>query len=713
MFFNGDLSKYHPADALMFLSHLGLNGILSVDNNSYIISLTFKDGKLLDAQSPLGDDKMLRSLQYQKRIDMDCFHRVQTIQAETGMSVRQILGELGLFHLSEIKDVLRLGIDEVLLELFQLENGNFSFTDTTVDVDSTQISMDAGKIALKILPQTDEIRDFEKTARSFDRVVKLNWDQQRMTALPLQTLTLLKLCTQGICIGEIAKKAPFSSYQVLKGLEKLLNQEAISLLPLRKDQPDVAPTCPDPLFSAYRQTLKALMGAVDVIPKLEALISFCKRYYDEILIFTARDLEIIHAKIITVDLERGVLQRSLKSSLGRIDCDPVFYAVYRSGVGFFGKPFSSTLLNKLVKVEPGGECALIPMLNKSGIAMLVYAYTAKQSTILSPHHYLELLSWMVTPDQSLATNFRPSTPSVKHNPSEPKALKGAAGAAPPSKEDEIAELVSKIEDLPPLPSMVSKTLTLLSDPDASAKAIESAVSQDQALVTKIIKVSNSALYGGYQRVNTLPQALIRLGARTTKSLILAISTKSYFLNRRKGMKIWGEFLWQHAMECGIASRRIAEAVDYDDMDEAFLGGIIHDIGKLIILLLFPDKFQYIQRVKKKIKLPDKSAELQVVGADHEQVGAMLLDQWHMPETVKACARFHHRFKEADRYKELTAIVAYGNYISHMHGANPKTMLPEEMVDIQDLVRALGLPSQDNDDLIETITNEFQTADLMI
>jgi HD-like signal output (HDOD) protein len=106
----------------------------------------------------------------------------------------------------------------------------------------------------------------------------------------------------------------------------------------------------------------------------------------------------------------------------------------------------------------------------------------------------------------------------------------------------IEKMVDRIKDLPPLPTLVSKALQMLSDPETPTEEIEAVIGQDQALVTKLIKVGNSALYGGLQKVTTLRQVLSRLGLKTTRNLVLAPSTRSYFLKNRKGMRVWGQFL---------------------------------------------------------------------------------------------------------------------------------------------------------------------------
>lgn len=125
MNFNGDLSKYHPADAIMFLSQLDLNGLLSITENHNVISVSFKNGSIIDAQSNQGDAKILQALIYQRHLSLEQARRIDQVKIETGMPVRHILAQLNYFPLSTATDCLLLGIKEVLLEMFLLESGSF------------------------------------------------------------------------------------------------------------------------------------------------------------------------------------------------------------------------------------------------------------------------------------------------------------------------------------------------------------------------------------------------------------------------------------------------------------------------------------------------------------------------------------------------------------------------------------------------------------
>ncbi len=710
MIFQGDLSKYHPADALMFLANMNLNGLFSVSGADSILTLTLKGGMLIDAHSPRGDQKLLSLLRFKGIIDEHQERQFVRIHSETGLTIRQILGKLNQLSVASIKALLTQSIMEVLLELFLMESGTFNFTDTDVEEDAAGIRMETDKASLNALVMSDEVREFIKTHQSLDReLAPGNESGEDQKGAPGDE-TIFRLAQQKTSIRRLLDEAPLASLYTLKRIEELMAQGVIVL---RELDPNLASAGAvpqlDPLFSAYKQALRKLFGAKDAVARLSAMISFCKGFYERMVIITAKQGEVVHCKLITKDAKGALVQKALSSGLGRMADEPVLSAVCRSGIGFFGDRFPSTLIDSLVG-RTGGDCALIPIFNQSGTAILFFAGSARKYSGISPHHYLELLSWMISPATKSAPPESPSDREDGHPPGVVPAAESGNPLQTPT-DTRIAELIARIEDLPPLPALATRALNLLANPDTPLDEIEAAIGQDQALTTKLIKVANSALYSGYQKANTLRQVLTRIGVKTTRSLILTSSTRSYFIKNRQGMTIWGRFLWQHAVECGLAARRIAASLKYPDPDEAFTGGIVHDVGKLVILLLFPEKYKEIEKIKKAEQISANAAEQRVIGADHEQIGRLLMDKWKMPDAIKSCTEFHHRHASGGEYRTLAAIIAYADHMSHVHGADPHSS-PLAERQIAELTGCLGIDLPAQSEILSAILNDFQSTDLM-
>jgi HD-like signal output (HDOD) protein len=705
MIFDGDLSKYHPADAIMFLSQLSLNGILSIAENQRLITLSFNNGFIIDAHSANGDAKILQGLIFNRRVTADQAKRIRRIRMETGMPVRAILTQLDLFPLATVEEILLTGMKEVLLEMFLLDEGAFHFTDTPVEADGAQTKLDARMLAIAIAARSDEYRDFVKSVISLDREFSTPGKCVPTEALPTEEQVVIRLISTCRTIRQVLEKAPFDSGAVMAIIKDQMEKGAITLLPVDASELPVSSVSNgEPLFGSFRQALKKLMLTDDPLKRIEALVAFCKGFYDGILILTAKDGQVVHCKQMRRVNGQGLAQKSAKGLLGGLDEEPVLVAVHRSGVGFFGNRFPSKLLDKLSGAPASGECALIPVVHKGQVAVFIYVFSENGFAGLSPQHYLELLSWMVTPRKACVTELPAQSTAV--------AAPDSVGPAIVSGKVSPEQLVSRIHELPPLPTLVTRVLDMLSDPGADIKAIETMIGKDQSLVSKLIKISNSVLYGGLHRVESLQQALTRLGAKTTRSLVVSASMQAYFFKGNPGMQTWGQMLWQHAAECGLAARRIAVAAGYDDAEKAYVGGVLHDIGKLVLLLVDADSYRQIQNLKKREALPDYVAEQKVIGTDHMEIGDLLMEKWRMPESAKVCVKFHHPIEPGGKVHPLAAITAYADHLSHLHGTQLQAFVADPEAISREMAGGLGLSHEANTALVESVLADFQHADLL-
>jgi len=703
MIFDGDLSKYHPADAIMFLSQLNLDGVLSIAEDQRLITLGFDNGFIVDAHSVKGDAKVLQSLIYSGKVTADQVKRIRRIQDETGLSIRSILTQLDLFPLSTVKESLLTGMNEVLLEMFLLDRGSFHFTDTPVENDGAETKLDARMMAISIAAQSDEYRDWLAGIGSLNREISLA--DPTPLSLSTEEKVVLRLVEGCQTLAQVFEKAPFETAEVLKIIQGQLEKGVVTLSPAEAAEVKLqGAVVTDPLFAAFRQALKKLISSDDPMKRIETLVTFCKGLYDVVLILTAKEGQVVHCKQMRYTKKKGLFQKSTTGQLGRLDREPVFDAVHRSGVGFFGGRFPSELLEKFSGPAESGECALIPVVIRGQVAVFLYVFSKKGFSGISPQQYLELLSWMVTPKRTMAGAEMLKAKAVDRT--EAKDEVGVNGGSTAK------QLVSKIYELPPLPTVVTHALEMLSDPEMEIREVEKVIGSDQSLVTKLIKISNSALYGGLQRVESLKQALARLGARTTKSLILSASMQAYFFRNNPGMQTWGQSLWQHAAECGMAARRIAVAVGYDDPEKAFVGGVLHDIGKLILLLVSGDTYRRIQSLKKREAICDHEAERKLLKTDHMEIGELLMEKWNMPASAKACVKFHHHVEGAETDPSLVRIVAYANHLSHLHGTPFQWFVSDPEAVSKAMAEGLGLPADVNARLVEAVIEDFQQTGLL-
>lgn len=262
-----------------------------------------------------------------------------------------------------------------------------------------------------------------------------------------------------------------------------------------------------------------------------------------------------------------------------------------------------------------------------------------------------------------------------------------------------------------MPNVVARILSLLADADCDMNRVTEALSHDPALVARLIKVSSSSLYGGYQATGSVNQAIVRLGTRTTRSVVVAASTRSLFPGDNTRQGLLGRALWEHSVRTGLAARRVAEFTRRAHSDEAFAAGVLHDIGKVIILLNEPEKYAEAHKRLEAGASDSVYVERELLGFDHCLVGDRLLENWGMPGDLRAAARWHHEPAGAEEQRALVEVVACGDLLSHsLGGASDAGGRLGDRLD--EACEALGLDDNARSDLMELLWQDLEQSDLL-
>ena len=235
-------------------------------------------------------------------------------------------------------------------------------------------------------------------------------------------------------------------------------------------------------------------------------------------------------------------------------------------------------------------------------------------------------------------------------------------------EQSVRELISNIKSLPTLPHLYQEVTAKLEDGNASVASIGKLVQQDPAMCAKLLQLVNSSFFGVGRKVVDPVQAATLLGLDTLKNLILSIGIFSQFSSIKLSVgHFTHEALYRHSTKVADVSRLIAkeEGVDNSLLDLYFLSGILHDIGKLILVHEMPEKYEQFYKL---IKGGDKSipeAEFEVFGVDHGKVGAYLLGLWAMPQEVVEAVAFHHDISriEPGDFSPLVGVHVADSFVS--------------------------------------------------
>ncbi|NLJ73336.1 MAG: HDOD domain-containing protein [Syntrophomonadaceae bacterium] len=220
----------------------------------------------------------------------------------------------------------------------------------------------------------------------------------------------------------------------------------------------------------------------------------------------------------------------------------------------------------------------------------------------------------------------------------------------------LEQIVAAVDDLPALPHVVVQVMELTEDPDSTAQDINDVLSQDQAMTARVLKLANSAFYGFPRRIATVTDAIVLLGFKTIKSIVMAASVSDILAREMEGYALEPGELWQHSQSVAMAARHIARKVKYYQLDLAYTAGLLHDIGKVILNNAMKESYHKVINVVMEQNIPFLDAEVEILGFNHTEVGARVAEKWNLPQDLVEAINFHHTPENATENKDLTALV---------------------------------------------------------
>lgn len=240
------------------------------------------------------------------------------------------------------------------------------------------------------------------------------------------------------------------------------------------------------------------------------------------------------------------------------------------------------------------------------------------------------------------------------------------------------ELIEQhIDSFPVLPLTVSRVMEVTNDPDSSAQDLMEVILPDQSLSLTVLKIANSVLFGRPKKVDSLKLAITILGFNEVQSIALSKAVFNSFNELPHEYKPFVDKFWQHSFICAMASRRIAGDFDYQE-DIAFMAGLIHDIGKLVMLQTFSEEYQpsqWMARLSVQDVLEDEKAAFSFT---HDEIGGQLLSKWHFPDTLMAAVSSHHHPDSALHQQAFAYIVQLADILAY-YCCNQEEMQEEDIV----------------------------------
>jgi len=228
----------------------------------------------------------------------------------------------------------------------------------------------------------------------------------------------------------------------------------------------------------------------------------------------------------------------------------------------------------------------------------------------------------------------------------------------------IEALIKSMGELPTIPSVFLTVNKMLSDPHTSAIDVGQVVSSDQVIASKILKLANSAFYGFAGRVNTVPHAIAVLGFNATKNVVLTTGVLST-LNLKTPIEGFNlATFWKHSAAVGAIARIAAEEFYAQRKEEAFVAGLLHDIGKLILAICSPEDFANCINLAINKGCLFLEAEKEVLGICHTDIAAWVNKKWNLPREIATVMINHHKnISVLSEHTRMVAIVKLADVLA--------------------------------------------------
>jgi len=204
------------------------------------------------------------------------------------------------------------------------------------------------------------------------------------------------------------------------------------------------------------------------------------------------------------------------------------------------------------------------------------------------------------------------------------------------------KLFSGDKKIPTLPVIFDKLNQMLRDPNASSKQIADLMMKDQSMVSKVLKLCNSALYSTRKEITNLSSAIAFLGLHRIKELVLQVSLVKTFPIKDTDIPEFSiNTFWEHSLGTAYFTNLITKKAHIQHDDNYYLAGLLHDIGKILIYQFHPDKFKEIIKRQIKMNCSDVSAEEEVLKLNHSDVGGFLAEKWNFSPEIITVIKEHH------------------------------------------------------------------------
>ena len=275
-------------------------------------------------------------------------------------------------------------------------------------------------------------------------------------------------------------------------------------------------------------------------------------------------------------------------------------------------------------------------------------------------------------------------------------------------ETQIFKKLDKIKEIPTLATIVFELNQHLQNPETFIAKVSETIEKDQAMALKILKLVNSAFYGFCSNVSDIKNAVVLLGFNAVRNAIISVSV----INALPKTLLFQDFemidFWKHSLSVAVTSKSIAQKSGLDSPDNCFVGGLLHDLGKVIMAQYFTEDFIKVWTRMQNEYLPFYDAEQQELPVDHTKIGAYLADRWQLPRGLADAIRWHHDFQPENGNAGFMINIHLADILVNSYNENPDC--PPDMGAMHpQVVKFLMAQMEDSSDWYANLAGEIETA----
>ena len=246
-----------------------------------------------------------------------------------------------------------------------------------------------------------------------------------------------------------------------------------------------------------------------------------------------------------------------------------------------------------------------------------------------------------------------------------------------TKQEILRKIYNELDNLPPIPENISKIRRMINDPKSDITKIGDLVKQDASLTADILRVANSAWYMSRTHIDNVERAIAMIGLRRLSSITLTIGAKKIIKDRYPAM----EETWRHSYKCAFFAMNLMKlrSKHDEDIELAYVSGLLHDMGKFVLLSLSPSIIEGISVMSKAKHLSITEIEKQALGFNHAEIGQKVATRWKFPPLLTLAIGFHHDPLSAPD-EDKTAHLVYTTYLANI--------LSREQTEGEDIMAAI-------------------------